>query len=477
MFEDLSQNIQEAFRKLRGHGKLTEKDVDKALKDVRMALLAADVNYKIVRQFEKNVKARAVDTEILSKLTPAQSVIKIVDEELAVLMGGKAAKLNISSRPPTVILMVGLQGSGKTTSAGKLALSMKKQGKRPALVAADIYRPAAIKQLQVLGEQIEVPVFTEDIQDAVQIAKDSLAFADSHAKDVLIIDTAGRLQVDERLMQELKDIKAAVNPHEILLVVDAMIGQEAVNVAETFHNTLGVNGVVLTKLDGDARGGAALSIKAATGCPIKFVGMGEKIEPLEVFHPERMASRILGMGDVLSLIEKAHSAIDEKTAEKMVKKIKTDDFTLADFLEQLQHVKKLGSLNDLLGMIPGMGNLKKKLVGVDFDLDGKEVKHMEAIILSMTPKERINTDIIDAKRKKRIAMGSGTQVSDVNKLLKQFEEMRKMMRQMNVRAQQQASKKTKGKKGKGNKKGAGKLRMPDLSGLLGNLGGKFPFMK
>ena len=477
MFEDLSQNIQEAFRKLRGHGKLTEKDVDKALKDVRMALLAADVNYKIVRQFEKNVKARAVDTEILSKLTPAQSVIKIVDEELAVLMGGKAAKLNISSRPPTVILMVGLQGSGKTTSAGKLALSMKKQGKRPALVAADIYRPAAIKQLQVLGEQIEVPVFTEDIQDAVQIAKDSLAFADSHAKDVLIIDTAGRLQVDERLMQELKDIKAAVNPHEILLVVDAMIGQEAVNVAETFHNTLGVNGVVLTKLDGDARGGAALSIKAATGCPIKFVGMGEKIEPLEVFHPERMASRILGMGDVLSLIEKAHSAIDEKTAEKMVKKIKTDDFTLADFLEQLQHVKKLGSLNDLLGMIPGMGNLKKKLVGVDFDLDGKEVKHMEAIILSMTPKERINTDIIDAKRKKRIAMGSGTQVSDVNKLLKQFEEMRKMMRQMNVRAQQQASKKNKGKKGKGNKKGAGKLRMPDLSGLLGNLGGKFPFMK
>lgn len=477
MFEDLSQNIQEAFRKLRGHGKLTEKDVDKALKDVRMALLAADVNYKIVRQFEKNVKARAVDTEILSKLTPAQSVIKIVDEELAVLMGGKAAKLNISSRPPTVILMVGLQGSGKTTSAGKLALSMKKQGKRPALVAADIYRPAAIKQLQVLGAQIDVPVFTEDIQDAVQIAKDSLKFADSHAKDVLIIDTAGRLQVDDRLMQELKDIKAIVKPHEILLVVDAMIGQEAVNVAETFHKTLEVSGVVLTKLDGDARGGAALSIKAATGCPIKFVGMGEKIEPLEVFHPERMASRILGMGDVLSLIEKAQSAIDEKTAEKMVKKIKTDDFTLADFLEQLQQVKKLGSLNDLLGMIPGMSSLKKKLVGVDLDLDGKEVKHMEAIILSMTPKERVNTEIIDAKRKKRIAMGSGTQVSDVNKLLKQFEEMRKMMRQMNVRMQQQASKKNKNKKGKNKKAGSSKLRMPDLSGFLGNLGGKFPFSK
>lgn len=475
MFEDLSQNIQEAFRKLRGHGKLTEKDVDKALRDVRMALLSADVNYKIVRQFEKSVKARAVDTEILSKLTPAQSVIKIVDEELAKLMGGKAAKINISSQPPTVILMVGLQGSGKTTSAGKLALSMRRQGKRPALVAADIYRPAAIKQLQVVGEQVEVPVFTEDIQDAVQIAKDSLAYANSHARDVLIIDTAGRLQIDEKLMQELKDIKAAVKPHEILLVVDAMIGQEAVNVAETFHNALGVDGVVLTKLDGDARGGAALSIKAATGCPIKFVGMGEKLEPLEVFHPDRMASRILGMGDVLSLIEKAQSTIDAKTAEKMVKKIKSDEFTLADFLEQLQQVKKLGSLNDLLGMIPGMGGLKKKLVGVDLDLDGKEVRHMEAIILSMTPRERKDVSIIDAKRRKRIAMGSGTKVSDVNKLLKQFDEMRKMMRQMSVKTNQPAaSKKSKAKKGKSKK---GKPKMPNLGGLLGGLGNKFPFIK
>ena len=474
MFEDLSQNIQEAFRKLRGHGKLTEKDVDKALRDVRMALLSADVNYKIVRQFEKSVKARAVDTEILSKLTPAQSVIKIVDEELAALMGGKAAKINISSQPPTVILMVGLQGSGKTTSAGKLALSMRRQGKRPALVAADIYRPAAIKQLQVVGEQVEVPVFTEDIQDAVQIAKDSLAYANSHARDVLIIDTAGRLQIDEKLMQELKDIKAAVKPHEILLVVDAMIGQEAVNVAETFHNALEVDGVVLTKLDGDARGGAALSIKAATGCPIKFVGMGEKLEPLEVFHPDRMASRILGMGDVLSLIEKAQSTIDAKTAEKMVKKIKSDEFTLADFLEQLQQVKKLGSLNDLLGMIPGMGGLKKKLVGVDLDLDGKEVKHMEAIILSMTPRERKDVSIIDAKRRKRIAMGSGTKVSDGNKLLKQFDEMRKMMRQMSVKANQAAaaSKKSKAKKGKSKKP-----KMPNLGGLLGGLSGKFPFIK
>ena len=307
MFEDLSQSIQEAFRKLRGHGKLTEDDINKALKDVRMALLAADVNYKIVRDFEKAVKARALGTEILSNLTPAQSVIKIVNEELANLMGGKAAKLNISSHPPTIILMVGLQGSGKTTSAGKLALLLKRQGKRPALVAADIYRPAAIKQLQVVGEQADVPVFTEDIKDAVQIAKDSIKFADKHARDVLIIDTAGRLQIDERLMQELKDIKANVKPHEILLVVDSMIGQEAVNVAETFHNALGVDGIVLTKLDGDARGGAALSIKAATGCPIKFVGMGEKLEALEIFHPDRMSSRILGMGDVLSLIEKAQS--------------------------------------------------------------------------------------------------------------------------------------------------------------------------
>ncbi|MBR1646550.1 MAG: signal recognition particle protein [Selenomonadaceae bacterium] len=485
MFEDLSQNIQEAFRKLRGHGKLTDEDITKALKDVRMALLSADVNYKIVRDFEKAVKERALGTEILSHLTPAQSVIKIVDEELAKLMGGKAAKLNISSHPPTIILMVGLQGSGKTTSAAKLAMLMKRQGKRPALVAADIYRPAAIKQLQVVGEQAEVPVFTEDIQDAVQIAKDSLTFANKHARDTLIIDTAGRLQIDERLMQELKDIKAAVNPHEILLVVDSMIGQEAVNVAETFHKALGVDGIVLTKLDGDARGGAALSIKAATGCPIKFVGMGEKLEALEIFHPDRMASRILGMGDVLSLIEKAQSAIDAKTAEKMVKKIKSDEFTLQDFLEQLQQVKKLGSLNDLLGMVPGLGGLRKKLSGVDLDLDGKEVKHMEAIILSMTPKERADTSIIDAKRRKRIALGSGTKVADVNKLLKQFDEMRKMMRklkstQAQAQQQQQASKKSKAKKGKLKKGKNTKVKMPtlpNLSGLLGSLGSKFPFGK
>ena len=400
IFESLSNSLQEAFRKLRSHGKLTEEDIDKAMRDVRMALLSADVNYKIVRQFERNVKTRALGSDVLDTLTPAQAVIKIVDEELTQLMGGKESRLNISSKPPTVILMVGLQGSGKTTSAGKLALSLKKQGKHPVLVAADIYRPAAIKQLQVVGKNVDVPVFTEDIQDAVKISEDSIAYADSHAKDVVIIDTAGRLQIDEKLMQELKDIKAKVNPHEILLVIDSMLGQEAVNVAQTFHDTLEVNGIVLTKLDGDARGGAALSVKAATGCPIKFVGMGEKLEPLEVFHPDRMASRILGMGDVLSLIEKAQSTIDVQTAEKMVKKIKNEEFTLADFLDQLQQVKKLGSLNDILGMIPGLSSLKKKLGGVDLDLDGKEVRHMEAIILSMTPKERENVDIIDANAEK-----------------------------------------------------------------------------
>ena len=470
IFESLSNSLQEAFRKLRSHGKLTEEDIDKAMRDVRMALLSADVNYKIVRQFERNVKERAIGSDVLDTLTPAQAVIKIVDEELAKLMGGKESRLNISPHPPTVILMAGLQGSGKTTSAGKLALSLKKQGKYPVLVAADIYRPAAIKQLQVVGKNVDVPVFTEDVQDAVKIAKDSIDYATSHAKDIVIIDTAGRLQIDEKLMQELKDIKAVVNPHEILLVIDSMLGQEAVNVAEAFHEALEISGIVLTKLDGDARGGAALSVKAATGCPIKFVGMGEKLEPLEVFHPDRMASRILGMGDVLSLIEKAQSTIDAKTAEKMVKKIKSDEFTLADFLEQLQQVKKLGSLNDILGMIPGLGSLKKKLGGVDIDLDGKEVRHMEAIILSMTPKERENVDIIDAKKRKRIAMGSGTKVQDVNRLIKQFNEMRKMMKKVKTQQQSQQSKKLKGKK---NKKNKGNKKIPVIGDLLGRL----PFMK
>ena len=469
IFENLSNSLQEAFRKLKSHGKLTAEDIDKAMREVRMALLSADVNYKIVRQFERTVKTRALGSEVLDTLTPAQAVIKIVNEELAQLMGGTESRLNISSKPPTVILMVGLQGSGKTTSAGKLALALKKQGKNPVLVEADIYRPASIKQLQVVGQNVDVPVFTETIHDAVKIAGDSLDYAHSHANDVVIIDTAGRLQIDERLMKELADIKSIVKPNEILLVIDSMLGQEAVNVAQTFHDSLEVSGIVLTKLDGDSRGGAALSVRAATGCPIKFVGMGEKLEPLEVFHPDRMASRILGMGDVLSLIEKAQSTFDAQSAKEMVQKIKNEDFTLADFLDQLQQVKKLGSLNDILGMIPGLGGLRKKLGGLDLDLDGKEVRHMEAIILSMTPKERANVDIIDAKRRKRIAMGSGTRIQDVNRLLKQFNEMKKMMRKMKNQQAQQLSKKSKGKK---SKKGKSSKKVP----FIGDLLGKLPFM-
>ena len=362
-------------------------------------------------------------------------------------MGGTQSRLNISPIPPTVIMMVGLQGAGKTTSAGKLGLSLKKQGKRPVLVAADIYRPAAVKQLQVLGEQLDLPVFSmEPGTDAVTIAKSSIAFANSHANDVVIIDTAGRLHINEELMQELKSIKAEVHPHEILLVVDAMTGQDAVNVAESFNGDLGLDGVVLTKLDGDARGGAALSVKAVTGCPIKFVGMGEKLEALEPFYPDRMASRILGMGDVLSLIEKAQETFDMEEAKKMEKKLRKADFTLDDFLSQMQQVRKLGSFEQIMGMIPGLGGLKKKLGDVDVDLNGKEMKQLEAIIYAMTPKERADVTIINGSRRKRIALGSGTRVQDVNKLIKQFSEMRKMMKKM--------------KKMQGGKKGLGGLNLP-----------------
>ena len=391
---------------------------------------------------------------MLDTLTPAQVVVKIVDEELTELMGGTQSRLNISSVPPTVIMMAGLQGAGKTTSAGKLGLSLKKQGKKPLLVAADIYRPAAVKQLEVLGGQLGIPVFSmPQGTDAVTIAKSSIDHARSHLNDVVIIDTAGRLHIDETLMQELKDIKANVKPHEILLVVDAMTGQDAVNVAESFNAGLGLDGVVLTKLDGDARGGAALSVKAVTGCPIKFVGMGEKLEALEPFHPDRMASRILGMGDVLSLIEKAQSTFDAEEAKKMEKKLRKADFTLDDFLAQMQKVRKLGSFEQILGMIPGMGGLKKQLQGQDIDLNGKEVRRIEAIIKSMTPKERADTSIINGSRRKRIALGSGTRVQDVNKLLKQFNEMKKMMKQV--------------KKMQGGKKGKG---FPGLGGM------KLPFM-
>lgn len=453
IFESLSDRLQATFKKLRGHGKLTEDDVNEAMREVRMALLEADVNFKVVKQFIKTVKERAIGQDILETLTPAQGVIKIVDEELTKLMGGTQSRLNISPKPPTVIMMVGLQGAGKTTSAGKLGLALKKQGKRPLLVAADIYRPAAITQLQVLGKQLDIPVFSmEQGTDAVTIAKSSIGYSQSHACDVVIIDTAGRLQIDEKLMQELRDIKSEVHPHEILLVVDAMTGQESVNVAQAFNDALGLDGVVMTKLDGDARGGAALSVKAVTGVPIKFIGLGEKLEPLEPFHPDRMASRILGMGDVLSLVEKAQATFDMEEAKKMEKKLRKDEFTLDDFLAQMQQVKKLGSLDNILGLIPGMGGLKKQLAGQDIDLDGKEMRQIEAIIKSMTPKERANIMIINGSRRKRIAMGSGTRVQDVNKLLKQFGEMKKMMKKM--------KKMQKGKKGLPNLGGLGLPKLP-----------------
>ena len=455
IFEGLADRLQETFKKLRGHGRLTEDDVNEAMRDVRMALLEADVNFKVVKDFVKKVKERAVGQEVLETLTPAQVVIKIVDEELTSLMGGTQSKINISPKPPTIIMLVGLQGAGKTTSAGKLGVALKKKGKRPILVAADIYRPAAIKQLQVIGGQLDIPVFSmPQGTDAVTIAKSSLDFAAHRAADVVIIDTAGRLQINRELMEELKSIKAEVNPHEILLVVDAMTGQEAVNVAQSFNEDLSVDGVILTKMDGDARGGAALSIKAVTNCPIKFIGMGEKLEPLEPFYPDRMASRILGMGDVLSLVEKAQEVYDAKQAKEIQKKFRKDEFTLDDFLEQMRQVKKLGSLEQILGMIPGMGNLKKQLEGADIDLNGKEIRRIEAIIRSMTPKERADIKIIDGSRRKRIARGSGTSVQEVNKLIKQFAEMRKMMKKM--------------KNLKGGK-GLGSFRMPKIPGL--------PFMK
>lgn len=446
IFENLADRLQETFKKLRGHGKLTADDVNATMREIRIALLEADVNFKVVKDFIKKIKERAVGQEVLESLTPAQAVIKIVNEELTALMGQTQSHINISPKAPTIIMMVGLQGAGKTTSAGKLGLMFKKQGKHPLMVAADIYRPAAIKQLQVLGSQIDIPVFAkEDCKDAVRIVNEAIDYAKSHANDIVIIDTAGRLHIDENLMQELKSIKEDVKPHEILLVVDAMTGQDAVNVAESFNNDLGLDGVILTKMDGDARGGAALSVKAVTGCPIKFVGAGEKLEALELFYPDRMASRILGMGDVLTLIEKAQTAFDAEEAKKMEKAFRKNEFTLDDFLSQLNQVRKLGSFENILGMIPGMGGLKKKLGDVDIDMNGKEIKHIEAIIRAMTPEEKRNTKIINGSRRKRIAMGSGTKVQEVNKLLKQFDEMKKMMKKMSNMKQLNK----KGKKGKG----------------------------
>ena len=429
IFEGLADRLQETFKKLRGHGKLTEDDVKSAMKEVRMALLEADVNFKVVKDFVKRVTERAIGQDVMEALTPAQVVIKIVNEELTELMGGSQSKINMSSQPPTIIMMAGLQGAGKTTSAGKLGLALKKQGKRPVLVAADIYRPAAVTQLQVIGKQLNIPVFSmEPGTDAVTIAKSSLNYAFTHANDVVIIDTAGRLHINEELMQELKDIKREVKPHEILLVVDAMTGQDAVNVAESFNKDLELTGLVLTKMDGDSRGGAALSVKAVTGCPIKFVGMGEKLEPLQPFHPDRMASRILGMGDILTLVEKIQSTTDLAKALEMEKKLRKDEFTLEQFLDQMQQVKKLGSLETILGLLPGMGGISQKLK--EANVDEKEFDRIEAIIRSMTKKERQKPEIINGSRRKRIAAGCGMRVQDVNKLLKNFEESKKMMKRM-----------------------------------------------
>ncbi|MHB9145368.1 MAG: signal recognition particle protein [Symbiobacteriia bacterium] len=427
MFENLSGKLQDAFKRLRGKGKLTETDVAEAMREVRVALLEADVNFRVVKDFIARVKERAVGQEVLEALSPAQQVIKIVNDELTALFGGTNSRLNIASKPPTVVLMVGLQGAGKTTASGKLALSLRKQGKRPLLVAADIYRPAAIKQLQVLGQQVEIPVFSMGTdQNPVAIARAGVESALKQGRDLVIIDTAGRLQVDDALMNELEEIKAAVHPHEILLVVDAMTGQEAVSVAETFNQRLGIDGVVMTKLDSDTRGGAALSVRAVTGRPIKFVGTGEKLDALEPFHPDRMASRILGMGDVLSLIEKAQAQFDETQAVDMAKKMRKADFTLEDFLTQLRQVRQMGPLDQLLGMLPGMGQLKQLK---NVKVDEKDLVHVEAIIQSMTQQERRSPDVINGSRRKRIARGSGTSVQEVNRLLRQFEESKKMMKQ------------------------------------------------
>lgn len=427
VFEGLTERLQETFRRLRGKGKLTEEDVNEAMREVRLALLEADVNFKVVKDFIARVKERCIGAQVLESITPGQQVVKIVYEELTELMGGDQTRLNMSPKPPTVIMAVGLQGSGKTTTCGKLAKYFVSHGRRPLLVACDIYRPAAIKQIQVLGEQVGVPVFSMGQESPVNIAKGAIEYARSNNRDIVILDTAGRLHINEELMKELKDIQTAVDPHEKLLVVDAMTGQDAVNVAEAFHRELGLTGVILTKLDGDTRGGAALSVKAVTGCPIKFAGTGEKLDALEPFHPDRMASRILGMGDVLTLVEKAQAAFDEKKALEMQRKIRRQEFTLEDFLEQLQQVRNMGPLDQLLSMIPGLG---KQMKGMEAEIDEKELRAVEAIIRSMTPEERRDPAIINGSRKKRIARGSGTRVQDVNRLLKQFEESRRLMKQL-----------------------------------------------
>ncbi len=457
-FEGLSEKLSNAFKKLRSKGRLTEDDVKAAMREIRLALLEADVSYKVVKDFVKQVSARAVGTEVLESLTPAQMIVKIVNEELCTLMGSENQKLEIASQPPTVVMLVGLQGAGKTTNGAKLAGLMKKQGKRPLLTACDIYRPAAIKQLEVVGEKLGIEVFQMGNANPVNIAKAAVEYAKKHAFDMVFLDTAGRLHIDEALMEELKSIKEAVQPNEIMLVIDAMTGQDAVNAAQNFNDLLDIDSVMLTKLDGDARGGAALSVKAITGKPIKFAGMGEKLDQIEAFYPDRMASRILGMGDVLTLIEKAEQAFDEKKAKELEERLRTNKFTLSDYYDQLVQIKGMGSMEEIMSMIPGMNSSAMKNV----TLDEKALPRTEAIILSMTPYERENPNCLNHSRKRRIAAGAGVKVEEVNKLIKSYEMMRNMIRQFSGPG---AKKKLKRMSGKGG--------FPGLGGL-GGMGGGFP---
>ena len=461
-FEGLSERLENSFKKLRAKGKLTEADVKEAMREVRLALLEADVNYKVSKEFTAKVTERAIGADVMESLTPGQMVIKIVNEELTELMGGNEARLAIANHPPTIVMMCGLQGSGKTTHSAKLALKLKKEGHRPLLVACDVYRPAAIKQLQVVGEQVGVPVFEMGTENPVIIAEEAIKYAKDHGNDYVFLDTAGRLHVDEQLMEELTNIRSTVHPHEILLVIDSMTGQDAVNVAKSFNETIGIDGVILTKLDGDTRGGAALSVRAVTGKPIKFVGTGEKLDNLETFHPARMASRILGMGDVLSFIERAEQSIDEKKAAELEKKLAKNKFDLNDLLDQFEQIERMGSLKDTIKMIPGVAGKIK-----DEDIDEGAFNRFRSIIYSMTKQERANPDIINPSRKRRIAKGCGMQVEDVNKLLAQFKQMQKMIKQI------------------GGKKGGPRLskkmrRMmqanPDMAEkMMGKMGGSNPF--
>lgn len=430
LFEGLAEKLQNTFKKLRGKGKLSESDISEALREVRLALLEADVSLPVVKQFTQKVRERCLGADVLESLTPAQQIIKVVDEELTALMGGEVSRINYNSSGPTVILMVGLQGSGKTTTSGKLALHFRKQGRRPLLVGADVYRPAAIKQLEVLARQINIPFFSLGEKARPEaIAGQALVEARARGYDLVIVDTAGRLHIDQELMEELQRLKEVLKPQEIFLVVDAMTGQDAVNVARSFHEELSLTGVILTKLDGDTRGGSALSVKSVTGCPIKFVGMGEKLDALEPFYPDRMASRILGMGDMLSLIEKAQASYDQAKARELERKLRKQEFTLEDFINQINQVRQMGPLDQILSMIPGLGGAKQ-LQRLKEEIDEKELVHIEAIINSMTPEERRNPGIINGSRRRRIALGSGTRVQDVNRLLKQFEQTRRMMKQL-----------------------------------------------